>query len=181
MNAHTGLLVIAQEGFDEEAFHYLSTALEQAGIAVMTAAPSLDAATGARGDVVKPDLAIAQVKPADWDVVVFLGGSGARALADEPAARDLALSASAADCLVVGVDEGVLVLALAGILGETRATAPPAVAERVSAAGATLGPGPVERSNNLLTAYGRQALPLLRDAIVQAVASKQRAKRPRRQ
>lgn len=71
------LLIIAQKGFQIKEYSDTRIELEAGGIVVVTAAPVRAPALSHKNGEVMPDLALSEVKLADYDGVFAIGGPGA--------------------------------------------------------------------------------------------------------
>ena len=77
MHKKNVLLLVAQQGFQSKEYFDTKQELEDAGIAVTTAAPMRDEAVSHKGEDIVPDLALSEVKLSDYDGVFAIGGPGA--------------------------------------------------------------------------------------------------------
>jgi len=71
-------MVIAPENFRDEEYARPREILESAGYAVVVASRSRETARGMLGMRVQPELLLSEARAADYDAVVFVGGSGAQ-------------------------------------------------------------------------------------------------------
>lgn len=69
------VMIIAHNIFRDEEYLRPKEVLTAAGIKVVTASSSLTTATGKLGAKVNPDVLVKDVKAADYDAVIFIGGS----------------------------------------------------------------------------------------------------------
>ncbi|MBM4033734.1 MAG: DJ-1/PfpI family protein [Planctomycetes bacterium] len=173
MGALTGrkvLLLIASESFRDEEYAEPRKALEAAGATVTVASSKLGTARGMLGGTAKADILLRDAKAADYDAVVFIGGSGATEYWDNKAAHALAQDAAQADKLVGAICIAPVTLARAGLLKGKRATVWPACEGDLKAGGAALGKGPVERDGKVITGVGPQAAGAFGKALVEALS-----------
>src|SRR5262245_11681128 len=84
------LMVIAPEDFRDEEYREPRRILEAKGCAVTVASTHTRPAKGMLGMTVTPDKTLDQVRAADFDLVVFVGGYGAEAYYKDKKALDLA-------------------------------------------------------------------------------------------
>lgn len=71
------LLLIAQEGFDDDEYRVTRELLLGRGVDVAVAAGERDLARGAGGQLAWPSVALRDVRVADHDAVIVIGGGGA--------------------------------------------------------------------------------------------------------
>lgn len=117
------LMVIAQEGFRDEEFFEPRDIFEDEGLSITIASNSTDEATGVLGGTAKPDIAIKNVKIADYDAIVISGGPGARKLLwPDKKLQDLVADAFELDKIVAAICVSPVVLARAGVLEGKKAT-----------------------------------------------------------
>jgi protease I len=119
------LMVLAQRDFRDEEFIEPRHALESAGHRVIIASKSIGPCTGVRGSTVRASVALSEVRANRYDGVVFVGGEGARAYFDDPAAHRIAIELSRAGKLLGAICLAPVILARAGVLMGKRATAFP--------------------------------------------------------
>jgi len=148
------VLLIIQEHFNASEYGVPRTLLEEKGVVVTVASSSLEAVTAyAREAEVQPDMLLSDVRAAEYDAVVFVGGYPYNT--DDPEAHRIAQEAVAEDKLVAGICNGVITLAKAGVLTGKRVTAltyhPASLLEE---AGAVLTTAAVERDARIITASG---------------------------
>lgn len=72
------LLIVGQKNYNEEEFQYLRETFERQGARVFVASNRMEKALGRLEGYVTPDLAIADIRPEDFEAVVLVGGYGAR-------------------------------------------------------------------------------------------------------
>ena len=114
--------VIAQQDFRDEEYFLPRAIFEAAGFEVKTVSLNRGEAIGAFGSMVEVDLALDDVKAADYAAVVFVGGDGMEKLMDNRELRKLAKAAVKQDRVVAAICIGPAVLAKAGVLQGKRAT-----------------------------------------------------------
>ncbi|HBR33776.1 MAG TPA: hypothetical protein DD734_04020, partial [Firmicutes bacterium] len=83
------VLVIAEQMFRDEEYLKPKEILEQAGVEVVTASTTTQEVVGKLGLIVRPDLLVSQIKPADYDVFALIGGGGAEQYFDDEAVHTL--------------------------------------------------------------------------------------------
>jgi protease I len=151
------VMVIAQENFRDEELIEPIDILEKNDVEVTVAAQSLDEARGMLGAKVRPDITINDVKAADFDAIVFVGGSGSDVYWDDPVAQRIAQDAVIGNKVIAAICIAPVTLARAGILKGKKATVFPDCAADLTQAGATFTGKPVERDGKTVTASGPEA------------------------
>jgi protease I len=117
------LMVVAQKNFRDEEFFEPRDVFEDVGISITVASNKTNEATGVLGGSVKPDIAINDVKIADFDAIVIAGGGGAREyLWNNVGLHELVKEAFEMEKVVAAICVSPVVLAKAGILEGKRAT-----------------------------------------------------------
>lgn len=117
------LMVIARDNFRDEEYSYPKEIFESFGARVTVAAETSRECRGMLGLKVSPQLPIRNVRPADYDAVVIVGGKGAQQYLWEDAELQNIIQKSHASGKIIGaICLGVVVLARAGILGGKRIT-----------------------------------------------------------
>lgn len=152
------LMIIASQNFRDEEFARPKSILENAGADVTVASSSIEEATGMLGKVsVTPDVTIDRVAPADYDAVVFVGGSGASEYWDNPTAHEIATRAHEEGKIVAAICIAPVTLARAGLLDGKKATVFNSEVENLKREGAVYTGAAVERDGNIITADGPQS------------------------
>lgn len=78
------LFIIAQQNFRDEELTTPKQILDKEGAKTKVASITTDEARGMLGLIVKPDIAVRDINPNNFDVLVIVGGSGSSKLADYP-------------------------------------------------------------------------------------------------
>lgn len=117
------LLFVAQKGFQSKEYFDTKQELEHAGIRVTTVAPSRSEAVSHMGEGVIPNLALSEVKLADYDGVFAIGGPGAlEHLDNEETARIFKEAQAMGNYPYGAICISPRILAKAGVLTGKRAT-----------------------------------------------------------
>lgn len=118
----SALLVIAQHGYQDVELAGTQNALLAAGFEVTIASKEEGSCTGKFGGTEEALLAMRDVDPLAYDVLAFIGGPGARALADDNEAIVLAQSRADTGKVLGAICIAPTILAAAGVLTGRRAT-----------------------------------------------------------
>jgi len=163
------LMVIASRRFrDEELIHPRELFLKQ-GALVKVASSSLKEAEGMLGAKFKPEVLITDVKPEDFDAIVFVGGAGAAEYWDSRVAHTLAKKAFEQKRIVAAICVAPVTLARAGLLKERKATVWKSEAPQLEKAGAMYTAAPVQVDGRIITADGPKSAKLFAAAVVTAI------------
>ncbi len=163
------LMVVAPQDFRDEEFFEPKEIFDEAGAEVVVSSRGVLEATGLLGGKAKIDKDLSEVKAADFDAVVFIGGGGAAVYFDEPLALNLAKTAFAAGKVVAGICIAPTILAKADVLQGRRATAFASEKDVLEAAGATYTGESVTVDGQVITARGPEAATDFGQAIVKAL------------
>jgi protease I len=148
------VLIIAQSNFQDDEFLRPKEILEASGIEVIVASTTLSQAIGMNGAGVKPDMLVKNIKVADFDAVVFIGGSGATQYLTDPLAHSIAQEAIAKNKIVGAICIAPVILTNAGILKGKKATVYPSEADKLKAGGVNYTGKPLEKDGLIITADG---------------------------
>ena len=96
------LMIVAQKGFRDEELFVPKEILERAGHDVKVASLTRQKATGSRGAVVQPDLAVYEANPDFFDCIVVVGGPGSPALSESAEGRELLLGGAEVGAMADG-------------------------------------------------------------------------------
>jgi len=151
------LMVIAPRNFRDEEFLRPKEIFEKSGFLITVASKEVKEASGALGHRAKVDLDLSQVKPADYDALVFIGGSGASIYLEDKVVLRLAKTADEQGKVIGAICLAPSILANAGILSGKRATAFPSEAENLRNKGAEYTGEPIAVDGQIVTANGPAA------------------------
>ena len=122
LNGKNIVFVIAFKDFRDEEYFVPKEILEKAGAKIITASNQTGTALGADGGEVEVDLLISQVYPANFDAVVFIGGSGCLENLDNENSYKVAQDAVFRGKVLASICISPTILAKAGVLKGKRAT-----------------------------------------------------------
>jgi len=152
--AQKAVFIIAAQNFQDDEFTQPRSILKINGISVTVASTTLKEVIGMNGVKVMPDMLLKDVKAADFDAIVFIGGSGAVQYIDDPVAHKLAKDAVAKKKIVGAICLAPMILAKAGVLKDKKATVYPSEADNLKACSVDYTAKPVQIDGNIVTADG---------------------------
>lgn len=129
-------LILSADGFEEAELLVPYYRLKEEGVAVHVATPDGRPVRGKHGYEVKADLALAQVEPEDYDLLILPGGKAPAALRKEARALAIARDFFARNKPVAAICHGPQILVSAGVLAGRRVTGYKAIAAELREAGA---------------------------------------------
>jgi protease I len=147
----TRALLIIYPRFEDNEYNIPRAVLEDAGVVVTVAAPSLDLVKGYyKQTEVLPDLRLADARGSDYDAIVFAGGTGVDV--DDPEAHRIAQEALAEAKVVAAICVAPVLLAKAGVVEGKRVTAATQWNTLEQAGATVVTSGNVVRDGLLITA-----------------------------
>lgn len=147
------LVVVPPQDFAEQTLRHTRSSL--ANVHVGTRAVSTrydDLVRGRLQDEFLVDATVAQSSLEGYVGVVFVGGEGALAMADDPDVQRLAREAATAGKTIAAWGHSVAILAKAGVLRRRKVTGDPSLRELVERQGGRFTGRQLERDGNLVTA-----------------------------
>jgi protease I len=163
------LMVVPQQGFQDQELSETKRLLEYAGVTVSIASTRLGPLQGVGGTSVDSMLLINQADVADYGVVVFIGGPGIADYLNNPTALNLARQAVAQRRVLAALGTAPSILANAGVLKGAVATGFLTEQTRMVQGGAKYTGNPVEKDGLIVTGTGAPVAPLFVQAIVEAL------------
>ncbi len=153
------LMLIAQRNFNDTEFSVTKKTLEQREIKVTVSSITTDDAVGMEGLRVKPNTALREANPNDYDAFVIIGGSGSPRLMDYPEIIDRVRRFDEREKVIAAICLAPMVLAKAGILKGVLSTVFPAdfAVGVLKQEGATYTEQHVVEDGNIITADGSRA------------------------
>lgn len=161
------LMVVAPIDFRDEELFNPKKILENAGVKVMIASKGVSEAKGMLGGSTKVDLDLIQVKIADYDALVFVGGSGAEIYFNDTMVLDLVRQTVSSKKVVAAICIAPSILANADVLKGKKATVSESEISNLQAKGAEFINQPVVQDGNLVTASGPSASQAFGEKIVE--------------
>ncbi len=115
-------MIIAFKDFRDEEYAVPRGVFRAAGAEIKVASNQLGTAIGADGGTVEVELLVKDLNPADFDAVVFIGGSGALKYLDNEDSYKVARETVSKDKLLAAICISPTILAKAGVLDGKKAT-----------------------------------------------------------
>ena len=148
----TRVLVLAESQYQELELWYPVLRFREAGADVAVGAPQAGALYASKlGYPAWSDVSVADIDPADVDVLVIPGGFAPEAMRRSDALLDLVRKCHEGGQLVAAICHAGWVLASAGIARDRQLTCVPIIRDDVISAGAHYVDQPVVRDGNLIT------------------------------
>ena len=160
------LLLIASEAFDDRQLQALQEAMEKIGLSCDVASTVSQKAKGLHGITVDPDLIVDDVDPEKYDGVVLIGGHGSSQFWHDVYAHQIVRHIHQKGGLLAAVDRAPVVLGVAGVLKDRRATGSVSIFEKMAIYSREFTGKPVEVDGNIITAMGNNSLDLFVDAVI---------------
>lgn len=164
------LMIIASHNFRDEEYLEPRGVLENEGAKVTVASSSLDVSRGLLGANVKPDILLSDVNVADYDAILFIGGSGSSEYFNDPKAHSIAREAASANKVLAAICIAPSTLANAGVLEGKQATCFSSEGGNLVKKGATYTGNGVEVDGNIITSDGPRSARKFGEAILEKLA-----------
>lgn len=161
------LMVIAPKNFHDGEFAKPKAKFEAQGIKVTVASSTDKPAVGMYGKKVKPDINIKDAKAADYDAVVFVGGSGSTVYKNDLNALSLIIEAKKNKIIIGAICLAPVILAKADVVDGKKTTVSPYGKHLMRKAGATCTGNKVEVDGLIITGSGPDASEEFAEAIIQ--------------
>lgn len=163
------LMVIAPEMFRDEEYAHPKEVLQRRSAEVVTASRTAGTCHGKLGMTAEATVALASVRPEEYDAIVFVGGGGAEVYFDDPVAHALARSAFEQGKIVAAICIAPSILAHAGLLEGVHVTAFESQKDDLARHRAVYTGHPVEVEGHIITANGPAAAYEFGEAIADAL------------
>jgi protease I len=168
--AKRAVMIIAFQGFRDEEYDVPKKVLEKAGIKITTASSQVGAAKGKFGLPAKVDITMPDLKVADYDAVIFVGGPGIYEYFDDPTAQGIAKDAVKENKILAAICASVSILANAGLLKGVKATCFAGEGPNLKSKGANYTGSGLEIDGRIITADGPKHAQQFGEAIVKALS-----------
>ena len=162
------VMIIAFERFRDEEYSFPKEVFNKAGIDVTTASSKSGTATGKLGMKAKVDITLDQLKVADYNAVLFIGGPGSFDYYDNAECHKIAQETIKQNRILGAICAGPGILARAGVLKGKKATMFEDTGELAKGGAVYTGQG-VEIDGQIITATGPETAKAWGEAIVRAL------------
>lgn len=177
--AQVRALIVTADGFEDSEVAVPLARLCEEGAEVGIASTRRGRLRGKRGMEIEADLALDEVRPERYDLLLLPGGTAPAAVRTEPSALALVRAFMAANKPVAAICHGPQILVSAGVLQGRRATCYSAVAAELLAAGAYYEDREVIVDGNLVTARRPADLPAFMREILKLIGARSAARQLR--
>lgn len=157
LNGKKVLFIIAPQNFRDEELFEPKAVLESAGAQTAIASRKTGTISGAGGKTAKATIALALANAAEYDAIVFVGGTGATEYFNESTAQQIAKKALAEGKILAAICIAPSILANAGLLEGKNATCFSSEAGNLKAKGANYTGQAVTVDGKIITANGPSA------------------------
>jgi protease I len=162
-------MVVAPTDFKDDECFIPKEIFEKQGAEVRIASLDSGLAKSEGGKELAVDLAADEVKPSDFDAVVFVGGPGMGAFTKEPSFVDLARDFYAVGKITAAICVATVILANAGIVAGKAVTSWQGAQTELEEAGAEWTGEAVTVSEKIITASGPAAARKFAEAVVKGL------------
>jgi protease I len=160
------LMVIAPTDFRDEEFFETMEVLESEKLDITVVNSTGQPSRSMAGKIVTPDANFYDVDSADFDALVFVGGSGSAVYQSHNRAIELVKEFHGSGKLIAAICIAPTILVNAGIMHKKNATAFASEKDRINAVGTFTG-RPIEVDGNVITASGPSVSKLFGKYIVE--------------
>ncbi|MBN2127334.1 MAG: DJ-1/PfpI family protein [Candidatus Diapherotrites archaeon] len=162
------LFVIAKNNFRDEEFFVTRRELEKY-VTAFTASTEKGECIGSKGGKEEADYSLNGIDSEEFEGIIFVGGSGAHQLFNNPSALSLAKEFYSAGKVTAAICIAPTILANAGILRGIEVTSFPSEQKWLTSKGAKFIGGNVVVSGKIITASGPEAAKEFGEAIAEAL------------
>ncbi|HMN14435.1 MAG TPA: DJ-1/PfpI family protein [Bellilinea sp.] len=164
------LMVIAPRAFRDEELFETRNELQKCGHEITLASTQTAPCNGMMGGVAKPDILLERANSADYDAVVFVGGSGTPVLYENKDAHRIATEMHTEGKLVSAICLAPVILAKAGMLENRKATVFYSAQHLIKEHGAEYTAEPVTVDGRIVTGNGPAAATTFGQALCEQLA-----------
>ncbi len=164
-------MIIAFREFRDEEYFIPKQILKQSGVEVDTVSSSLGEAIGKLGGEAEVNILIKDLKVADYDAVLFIGGPGAQKYIDDESCHQIARETVETDKVLGAICIAPIILAKAGVLEGKKATVWSSPMDKfgvkiLQSSGAVYQSEPVFVDGKIITANGPMAAKEFAETII---------------
>lgn len=152
------LIVVAQKEFHDSEYEESREYFDEIGFDVFVASEREGEAIGIFGKMIHADLSFHNVIVHDYDAFIFIGGHGVIELWHNFALIHLVRDASKQNKILAAISIAPVILAVAGVLKDKKATSIEEGFNRLVEGGAILAEGNVVVDDNIITANSSSAV-----------------------
>jgi len=163
------VMVIASDGFRDEEFNEPYNLLRERGARVTVASSALGTRKGMLGGLAEAEELVSNIAVADYDAVVFVGGTGSSEYFDDATAHGIARDAASAGKVLGAICIAPSTLANAGVLKGRKATSYPSERDNLVVGGAEFTGAAVEVDGRIITADGPDSAKRFAEAIAEVL------------
>lgn len=170
------VFIVAFRNFRDEEYTTPRKILESAGIDIATASDQKGEAMGSNGLKIKINLSVAEIKPEDFDAIIFVGGQGSLEHLNNEISYRLIRSAANQNKILAAICIAPVILAKSGALTGKKATVwsqaipiCPEPAKILEKNNAIFVEQKTVRDQNIITANGPQAAEEFGKQIIKAL------------
>lgn len=163
------VMIIAKKDFRDEELLRPKEYLEERGCKVTVASTSMGDAVGMLGKHVDVDMVYTDIRAASYDLIVFVGGSGANCYFNDEKSYAIARDAVRTERVLAAICIAPSTLARAGVLEGTKATCFPSQRDDLKEHGAIVSQLQVVRDGRIVTGAGPEAADRFAKALVEAL------------
>lgn len=145
-------MIVADKDFFDPEYRIPKKSLEKRGYSIKVANLSGGVSTGIESLIVKADIAIKDIREADYHSLILVGGYGVRALFDNPELIKVVQSFNNSGKIIGAQCYSPIILAQAGLLDHKKATCWYDAAAKLESYGITYTNKSIEKADNILTA-----------------------------
>ncbi|MHC4635981.1 MAG: DJ-1/PfpI family protein [Planctomycetota bacterium] len=165
----TAVLIVPHKNYRDEELILTKGMLDQAAVRTFVASSRVGTITGMLGGKAEASVFLNVLNVADYDAVIFIGGSGAKEYFQNPTALEIARQAKNMNKVIGAICMAPTILANAGIVNGLRVTGYPTEQEQIRKGGAVYTGNPLERDGQIITAIGPAASRVFANALVEAL------------
>lgn len=165
------LIIVPHQGYRDEEFLKPDKIFKRVGMTITIASSDTTEAEGVNGHRVKPDLLLSKANAQDYDVILLIGGQGAKGYWDDPATQKLVREAVTAGKVLGATSSAPVTLARAGVLQGKKAAVLAEDASEVTKHGALVSGNSTEVDGRIVTSSGPEASRALSEAIIKLLVS----------
>ena len=165
------VLVVANNGFRDPEAEIPEQIIEEKGGEIVVSALETGQAIGDEGTIYNVDQVVAEIKPDNFEAVVFVGGPGMVGLVEDPEMIELAKNFYSKGKLTTAICVAPAILAYAHLISGKKVTAWDGVEEKMIAVGANFTGDKVSQDGLLITGSGPDAAKEFGETIVRALLS----------